>query len=285
MRKRMIHRKLPLLAAVTFAATSPLSAQQIPDPPKLLRIFREHVKEGRRAAHQKTEIRYAQAMARAKYPANYFALVSMTGPSEVWFMEAQDSFASLAETEAFSDKPALQAEMDTLDAQDAEFRSGSSTWIMAYRGDLSYRVAELTKGLPKTRYFNVIVFHVHQNRDTEFAELGKTANAALEKGGVAQPSMVYQVISGAASGTYVLFEPMTSLKALDDAPARGRAMFEAMGESGMKRFENAASEIIAGSEPRLFVINPKMSYVPSHFASGDPEFWAPKPPAAKTPAK
>jgi hypothetical protein len=80
------------------------------------------------------------------------------------------------------------------------------------------------------------------------------------------------------AGTYMLLEPAASLSALDDAPARSRSLMQAMGESGARKFLKSAGEVIAGEEPTLFAINPKMSYVSKEFVASEPEFWTPKPP-------
>jgi hypothetical protein len=143
---------------------------------------------------------------------------------------------------------------------------------------LSYHSAALTEGLPKARYFNIVTIHIHFERDLEFAEIAKTAIEAAERAKSDQPVAVYQVVSGMPAGTYMLLEPAASLNALDDAPARSRTLIEAMGESGARKFLKNAGEIIAGEEPVLFAINPKMSYVSKEFAAGDSEFWTPKPP-------
>ena len=88
-----------LASGALCAATFILSAQQ-PGPPKVLRIFREDVKEGKGSAHEKVETRWAQTMARLKYPANTLALTSLTGTSQAWFLEGHDSFAAIGDAES-----------------------------------------------------------------------------------------------------------------------------------------------------------------------------------------
>jgi len=283
----MTHITRCLLAGgMLCAATLILSAQQ-PGPPKVLRIFREDIKEGKGSAHEKVEARWAQTMARIKYPCYSLGMTSLTGTSQAWFLEGHDSFASIGEAEAFLGKPAVKPEIDALDAQDAELRAGSRQWIAVFRNDLSYRIGPMMESLPKMRYVNVLVFRIHQGRDQEFVDLGKTAVAALGKSGSDQSVAVYQIVSGAPNGTYLLLEPSASLKTLDDAPARGEAMMNAMGDAGSKRFIKSAGETVASVESLLFTVNPKMSYPPKEVAAGDPDFWTPKPakPAAKPATK
>jgi hypothetical protein len=156
-----------------LCAAFQLSAQQLLEPPKLLRIFREDIKEGRDTAHEKTEAKFAQAQARIKYPANSLALVSMTGTRQAWFLESQESFASIAAAEAFFEKQPFKAEVETIDGLDAESHVGSRSWVAAYRPDMSYHAQQLVERLPKARYFNVIVVRIRPGTDLEFTELAK----------------------------------------------------------------------------------------------------------------
>ena len=271
-------------AALLAGAAIQLSAQPPSEPPKVLRIFREDIKEGKNVAHEKTEANFVQALARLKYPNNVLAMTTLTGMNQAWFLEAHDSFESIGKAEAFAEKEAVKVEMEKMDALDSEYRSSSRSWIAVYHPEMSYRAKELVETLPKARYFNVIIMRVRQERDQEFGDLAKMAIAAAERSNNDQPVVTYQIVSGAPNGTYLLLEPTPALKTLDEGPARSRAMFQAMGDSGVKKFTKTAEEAIATEESMLFTIDPKMSMVSKEFAAVDPEFWTPKP-AAKPAAK
>jgi hypothetical protein len=262
-----------VIAGLLSTAAGQLAAQQPADPPKVLRIFVEDVKEGKAAGHEKSESAFMEAFTKANYPANILGMTSMTGASQAWFLEGHDSFDSISKAEGVLDN----AEFQTLDALDAEFRSGSRSWIAVYRPDISFRGQEMMAALPKARVFNVIMLRVQNGHDEDFTELGKMAIDAAQKAIYDQPVAVYQVVSGMPNGTYLFFEPSTSLKALDDAPARSQALMQAMGDSGAKRFAKLGTDTIASSQSRLMLLNPRMSYVSKEFAAGDPDFWSPKP--------
>ena len=249
-----------------------LVAQESPQPPKLLLIIREDIKEGKGGAHEKSEAQFMRAAAEAKFPVNILGLQSITGTQQAWFIEPYDSFESIAKSRAAMAKP----ELGTLDALDAEYRSGSRSWIAKYRPDLSFHGQQLMQTLPMMRYFNVITMRIRPEHDEDFAEVAKMAAAAAERSKNDQPAATYQIVSGAPSGTYLLFEPTASLKSLDAEPQRLQALFEAMGEGGKKRFLKLAGESIAFEEPQLFAIDPKMSYVSRQISSADPAFWIPK---------
>jgi hypothetical protein len=272
-------------ASLLCAASFTLAAQSA-DPPKILRIYREDIKEGKGAGHEKSEARFAQMLARVKYPSNSLAMTTMSGLAQAWFMEGHESYASIGETDTFvGQAPQVKGQFETLDAQDAEFRASSRTWIAEFRPGMSYHASQIVENLAKMRYFNVITFRVRLDRDQDFADLAKSAVAALDKSHSDQPVATYQIVSGAPNGTYLLFEPCASLTALDGGAARGQAMMQAMGTSGMAKFTKSAGETIASSDAMLFAINPRMSYPPKAVLDADPDYWKPKPAKAAAPAK
>src|SRR5579871_3467794 len=107
-------RLFSILAATTLSAVPALLAQN--SPPPILRIYVEHNKPGRSAAHEKTETAFAHAMRKANFPAHYLALVAIAGADEVWFLEEHSSFAEIEQTEKVGDAEPLHSEMDQLSA-------------------------------------------------------------------------------------------------------------------------------------------------------------------------
>jgi hypothetical protein len=264
-------------AFVLLLAVFPLGAQQSSAPPPVLQIFREDIKEGKGAAHEKSEAAFMQAVAKANYTSHILGMTAMTGTSQAWFLEGHATFASIAEAQAALDKP----EFEALDATDAELRTGSQSMIAVYRADLSYAADKAD--LYKMRFFNIETIRLAQGPDQKFEEAAKALIAGAVKAGDSQPLATYEVVSGAPNGTYLLLEPMASLKSLDEEPQRRRALRQAM-TSGDPERNLAAS--IANSEWILFVVNPQMSYVPKEWIAADPAYWEPKPvKPAQTPAK
>ena len=106
---------------------------------------------------------------------------------------------------------------------------------------------------------------------------------AATKSGNTQPVATYEIVSGAPGMTFLVIEPMESMKALDEEQQQDAALFQSMGEEGIKRYTNYVSEAIVNNETLLFAINSKMSYPDKAWITADPDFWAPKP--AKTTQK
>ena len=157
------------------ATASLLIAQDAPQPPKVLAIFREDIKEGKGAAHEQSESRFMRAAAAAKFPANILGMNAITGTAQVWFLEAYDSFESIGKSRAAMEKP----ELESIDASDAEFRTSSRSWIAVYRPEMSFHGRQLMQTLPKMRYFNVITMRAPPDHEQDFAEPGQDGGGGV----------------------------------------------------------------------------------------------------------
>jgi hypothetical protein len=253
-----------------LCAALPLTAQQPAGPPPVLRIFREDIKEAKGLAHEKTEAAVMQAMARLNYPSRILGLETLTGTPQAWFLEGHTTFASIAESGAALDNPEITA----LTTTDEESLTGSRSMIAVLRPDLSFGTDQIN--LPKVRFFNIITIRIRAGQEQEFTEVGKMMVGAAAKSGSGQPVATYQVVSGAPNGTFLLMEPAESLKSMDEAPQRTQAVYQALGDTGMKRLSKASADTIANEESVLFAVNPEMSYPAKEWVTADPGFWGPK---------
>jgi hypothetical protein len=274
-----------LCASVVFVTGFQTVAQDAPALPPVLRIIREEVKQGKDAAHEKTEANWAKMAAKHKYGAFYLGCNVVAGPSEAWFFEAHASFKAIQGTDDAREKNAtMKADMSMADGMDGELRANSSTMIAVLRADLSYRASEFAQELPKMRYFNMTIARIRPFTDMRFAELGKEVIAANTKANVDVPTAIYQVVSGGPAGMYLFFQPMKSLETMDSYPARSAAMMQAMGMDKMMALFKNAGEIVTGTQSLLLSFNPKMSYVSKEISAQDPDFWTPKPAMTAKPA-
>jgi hypothetical protein len=258
-------------ALVILLATVPLGAQGQTGFPPVLRIFREDVKEGKAAAHEKTEAAFMQAAAKAKYPAHILGMASMTGTSQALFLEGHDNIASIADSQDVMDT----AEFGAIDAADAQVRINQRSMLAVYRPDLSYRADKIN--LPKTRFFSIETVLVRESSLQTYADLVKMILDAAKKSADTQSVATYEVVSGAPNFTFLVMEPRESLKSLDEELQHDPAFFQAMGAEGLKRYAEASSQAVVSSESLLYAVNPQMSYVPQEWITTDPAFWTPKP--------
>jgi hypothetical protein len=265
------------LAIGLAASCAPALAQMLNDPPPLLRIFREEIKQGHQAAHEKVETAYVRAFSKTKYPP-YIALETLTGPSEAWFLECHASYASIENAIQLSEAPPLKAELALLDAQDGEQRSGSRGLIARFQKALSYRSSERARNMAKDRYVFVQIIRVRYGHSPEYGEALGMLNAALEKTKKLEyDRVVYRISSGGPDDdTYLIFNPTPSLKIMDP-PTPMALLPQAMGQETLAKFRKTMNDVILNHETLLFSINPRMSSPPKEFVEADRDFWAPKP--------
>jgi hypothetical protein len=279
-------RTVGALCAGVFLVTGYQAVgQDAPGLPKVLRIYREEIKQGKDSAHEKTEANFAKMAMKHKSTAYYLGCNVVAGPSDVWFFEAHDSFKTIQAADDMRGKnPAMKADLSMADNMDGELRVNATSMIAVLRDDLSYRAAQFSQELPKTRYFNLTIARIRPFTDMRFAELGKQVIAANEKANIDVPTAIYQVVSGGPSGMYLFFQPMKSMETMDTVPARMAAVAQAMGTEKMMALYKNAGEVITGTQVFLLAFNPKMSYLSKEMAAQDPDFWTPKPAVTAKPA-
>jgi hypothetical protein len=277
----MKYADVRVLAAGLLLSGASLIQAQSPEPPHLLRIFREDIKSGKGSAHEKVESAYARAFAKSGYP-SYLALDGTTGTSQAWFLEMHDSYESMEKAIHMAGGEPLKTTLSQLDVQDGELRTGERNMIATYQKDLSY--LPVPSNLIKARFVNINMVRVRPGHAADFAEMRKLVNAAFEKSESKQRRVVYSVSSGMPAGTYLIIAAMDSLKAMDTPPG-AMSMAEAFGADNMAKYSKLQADIVMSSEFTLFAVNPKMSNPPKEFIAADPGFWAPKPAAPKPAAK
>ena len=239
------------------------------EPSAYLRIVQEDIKEGKSAAHVKSEMAFARAFAKTAFP-NYVAWDAETGPSQVWFLERYDSYEAMEQATNITAAEPLRSTLNQLDEIDGLLRTLSRTIIARLRKELSY--TPVPADIAKYRYYNVITFHIRPGRDADFAEFRKITNDAWQKAGYKGRRVIYSADSGAPAGTYFAIHGMQSLKEMD----------EPLGTSPSSTAK-LLQDIVISWERTLFAVNPKMSNPPKEYITADPDFWAPKskPAAAK----
>jgi len=270
-----------VLAAGLLLSGALLAQAQSQDPAHLMRIFREDIKSGKGAAHERVESGYVRALSKTGYP-SYLALEELTGTSQAWFIERYDTYEAMEKAIHLADSEPLKSAMQALDAQDGELRSGDRGMIATYQPALSY--LPVPPNVMKNRFYAITTVRIRPGRNADFQELRKMLNEAYTKAGQKRRFVVYSVNSGMPAGTFLIFSGMESLKALDPAPG-ATTIPEAFGADNLAKYSKLYGDTVISSENTLFMVNPRMSNPPKEYITADPAFWAPKPPAAKPAAK
>jgi hypothetical protein len=216
----------------------PLAAQTLTLPPPLIRLLQFPTPEPPPLAAAPTAGIFL------------FAMSAITGQSESWVLETHNSFQSLEDFDA---------------AQPRTPKPDARTLFALHRQNWSYRPDEAVLALRKARYFQVSYYRTGLGSESEFFEILNARRASLDYLNIDRPYLVYQVIAGAPSGTYIVFSPLPSLKTFDEVPRR---------VNNPRPPARAATDVT--HENILFRLDPARSHVSLEFAESDPVFWRAK---------
>lgn len=241
-------------------------------PPDVVVIYQENLKAGRTAIHNQMEAKFAHTYARVPDSHNYLALTSVTGAPQAWFIEPHSDFASVEKAmAAYEGAPSeVRSALDQLSSQETDNLVSSRVVTVLYRDDLSFNPAH---DMSKVRYMEVTTFEVRPGHGAEFEEAAKLVRATHEKGNVPGQWIVFQVYSGAPSGTFYLFELADSFTKVAPDMAREKAFGEALGAEGRQKLMRLVADGVVSIQTNLFALKPEMSYVPAGLAAAN-EFWS-----------
>jgi len=252
------------------------AAQDQPLPTmKVLQITREFVKPGKAGAtHDKAESVFVEAMRKAKWPTYYIGLTSLSGKSRALFMTWYSSFdAWQKDGDAVQKNPALTASLERAATADGELLDSMDQGVFYFRDDMSLNTK---KDLQDMRYLEALIFHVKPGKDKEWEQVVKMAKDGYAKAVPTSHWGMYQQMYGGDSGDYVLFVAHKSLDEIDKGFADGKQFEAAMGEDGMKKFNELYASCVDVNQSQIFAVNPAMSYVNEQWIKADPDFWKPK---------
>ena len=267
---------LPLALLVT---TPVVLSAQTPAPPSndILTVFRESVKVGKGAAHDAHEEAWARAVIAAKGAEPFVAMSSLTGPSEVWYMQAFPSWDAYQKSTESNRANAAQAAVDKhYRATEGDYLNDSRLMILRLRPELSYGGPA---DLPNMKFVSVSRISVRPGHTSEYEEARRLVNEAHTKAGLNEKWAVYEATSGAPSGTFYLFIARPSLADIDQGPAlHGPAYVAALGgEEGQKKIAALMGSAVVSQQTDHFAFEPSQSVPPPMWVEANPGFWKPKP--------
>lgn len=280
-----VSKIVTVLAALAPLSLPALAQEPIAAPP-VMRITVEDIKPGAMGAHQKQVGQYLALFSRAQVPMNRIGMAPIAGDeNQVVYLEGFPSFAELEAADkklqsTFAAAPALQAELDALDASAGTYHSSQRTMIAVFRPDLSYRPLSAS-AVGKSRYFGVTTSRLKIGHGADYESFVKQLNRAREKANAELSTAVYEVVSGGPAPTFMSFTANRSLAELDalraGMAARNKAIDEALGgEEVVRQRREAAEAIYMDIRSAFYAINPKLGTPAAVIAAADPDFWTPK---------
>lgn len=273
-----------LCLALAVVGTGFAAAQDSASPssiPTVLQITREYIKPYKaNAAHDKTESAFVAAMSRAKFPAYYVALNSMSGKSRALFLTQYPTFAEWEKDNKIVDKtPSLAADLERAGMADGDLLDSLDSVVFTYDADLSYHPHA---DISHARYMELTVFHVRAGHTKDWMDLSKMYQDAIGKIIPSAHWAMFDLVYGGESGSYVAISARSSMAEIDEGMAAGKKLMDALGgPEAMEKFDKLYGDSVDSMRSELFSINPKQSYVNEAFIKADPDFWKPKAAAPK----
>ena len=263
------------LALLSAGSGSMASSQAVPtSQPSLLTITREEVKTGHTAAHAAHEVGWPAAYAKAKSPYYYFAMISMTGLNEAWYVSPFESHAKLGESMKMeSDNAALSADLARLARGDADHINWTRTMHAIARTDLSHG-AFPDMGL--ARYWEITTFRVRPGHEEGFASAAKAYAAAAKRAAPSASWRTYEVIAGLPGPTFLVFSSVQSFADFDRGMTENAALTKSFTPDELATLQKFATTGMVNSETHRFRLDPTQSYVDAPTRAKDPAFWTPK---------
>ncbi len=269
--------QLTLLALLCGGAGAAFAqAQGLPtSQPSLVTIIREEVKVGRAAEHQRIEAGWPAAFERVKSPDYYLAMVSMTGPSEAWYIVPAANHAAIGESmKREAADAALTAELTRLSRLDAEVLNNSRTIQAVARPDLSMGAFP---DLARQRFWEITTFRVRPGHEAEFDAAAKAYASAAARSAPSTTFRVYEVIAGMLTPTYLVFSSVENYAQFDQMMANGMQTMQGATVDERGALQKFSTDAELNAETNRFRLDPKQSYVSAATRATDPAFWGPPP--------
>ena len=261
---------LLLAAGAGNAVAQALPATQ----PKFINIYREQIKVGHDAAHAKTEAAWVAAFEKARSPATYLALASITGLPEVWFVEPFETYSALGKARDMNTaSAALTAELELIAPADAAHVDAARTIEAVGRPDLSHGAYP---NLNLQRHWEITVFRVRPGFEPMFADVAKMYKGLVSRAMSKASWRAYEVTAGMLGPTYLIFSSVENFAGFDASMADGMALPGKMTAEEGALWMRFGKEGLISAESNRYSLSAGMSYVTAETRASDPKFWAKK---------
>ena len=145
-------------------------------------------------------------------------------------------------------------------------------------GNLPTDPAERNKIVGGERWIRSTRIVVRFGMGPRFEELAKEVKAAREKAGTKTLAWITQSVAGDMNSVYTVNQLESSMAGFD---ATGADLQKVMGNEAYEKLIKAASEIIEKEDVTISHFLPELSNPTAEIVGASPEFWRPKPVAAK----
>ena len=255
-------------------------------PPKVLNMVHLEIKPGRVGTFDELEASIVHTYNHENIPVFWLALESLTGPSELLYLNSFDSSEEMDNTVGalrvgLASRPKLRQMQDRL-LQDNI--SSTTTVLGIRRDDVGYRTNAID--FSKMRMLRLTTIFIHPGFERAFLEAQWSLAEASQKARSETAWAVYEVTAGIPQPSFVIVTPMHSFQDIAGPTEAVRAAQKDDAGALEDHLQELARIAYGTSDSRLFAAHPETSHVSKEFAAGDPDFWSPatlSAPQASTP--
>ena len=244
-------------------------------PPKYLNMVHQELKPGRIGAYDELETSIARIYSRENIPVFWVELESITGPSEVLYLNLFDSSEEMAKSmDALNAGLAAHPELAQMQDRLLQENTSNGTSVLGVRrDDMGYRAN--TIDFSRMRALRISTVFAHPGYERAFLETEWSLSEASEKVHAQAAWAVYEVVGGLPEPAFVIVTPMQSLREIDGIFETSESLKTTEGGALQQHLQELARVAYGTSDTRLFAVGQKMSHVTRKFAAGDADFWTP----------
>ncbi|HUY82654.1 MAG TPA: hypothetical protein VMU92_13090 [Acidobacteriaceae bacterium] len=233
------------------------------------------LKPGQLDAFAKAQSERVQALRAAHAPGYYLGLEAITGSNHVIFLSGFNSFAEAQKDhETIWNNTELAASLKATTATQAPTIRDIHSSVYTYDKDLSLRP---DLDISKMRFMRITLFQIRSGHLQDWEHIVKLFAKAYETAIPEAHWAMFEKIYGEGSdSTYILATPMESLSTIDVMHADSKKFDASVGKDQLQMLREQLSKVVKSSETDLFVMGPKISYVPQSWITSSPDFWGKK---------
>jgi hypothetical protein len=131
--------------------------------------------------------------------------------------------------------------------------------------------------LSKVRFYEVTTFRVRPGHYDAWVAATKAYKAAAARSAPGASWRTYDVVAGAAGGTYLVFSSVGSFSEFDKMAAEGEATWKGMTAEESATLGKFMKDSVISIVTQRFRVEPAMSYMDAATKAKDPAFWGKKP--------
>jgi hypothetical protein len=199
-----------------------------------------------------------------------------SGPRRVWLCWLYNKFSELEPEDRFWHTEAsaeFMREHTNINRRLARmYQESRDVWVVL-REDLSFRPEISAAEFARARFIQMDEVILRPGRSREFARLRTALASAFTAANIEEPAWVYEVYSGEATESFIVWRPYPSFTPLDNVPEARRRIEQILGEAGVTHVAEDTASSILRSETTFFGINPAASYISTRLSTHDPRFW------------